>query len=72
MPLPLLTRTATGRPLRAVAGWVAMAKTAYIRPATVQDAPRSVQSHGVRTGFESPNVGVRRRPDFTRTVSSSA
>src|SRR5215217_3828470 len=44
MPLPLSAHTTTGRPFGAVPGWVAMAKAAYISPATVQDPHRSVQS----------------------------
>jgi hypothetical protein len=44
MALPPSARATTDRPFRAAAGWVAMAKAAYMRPAKVQDAPRSVQS----------------------------
>ena len=44
MPLPLSARTTTGRPFGAVPGWVAMAESAYMRVAKVQDRPGSVQS----------------------------
>ena len=44
MALPPSARTTTGRPFRADAGWVAMTKAAYMRPAKVPDDPGSVQS----------------------------
>jgi hypothetical protein len=44
MPLPPSARTATGRSIRAALGWVAIVCRAYMRPATVQDAPQCVQS----------------------------